>query len=49
MTVGARFPIHYVQDKPFEIALSDVEFTYPKIDPKAVLAGVIEKTKETSE
>ncbi len=49
MTVGARFPIHYVQDKPFDIALSDIEFIYPKIDPKAVLAGVIDSTKEATE
>jgi Domain of unknown function (DUF4157) len=49
MTVGARFPIHYVEGKPFDIALSDIEFIYPKIDPKAVLAGVIDSTKESSE
>jgi hypothetical protein len=46
MTVGARFPIHYVEGRPFDIALSDIEFIYPKIDPKAVLAGVVESTKE---
>ena len=46
MTVGARFPIHYVEGKPFDIALSDIEFIYPKVDPKAVLAGVVESTKE---
>ncbi len=49
MTVGARFPIHYVEGKPFDIALSDIEFIYPKIDPQAVLAGVIDSTKETNE
>jgi Domain of unknown function (DUF4157) len=49
MTIGARFPIHYVEGKPFDIALSDIEFIYPKIDPKAVLAGVIDSTKEAKE
>jgi hypothetical protein len=49
MTVGARFPIHYVEGKPFDIALSDMEFIYPNVDPKAVLAGVVDSTKETKE
>jgi hypothetical protein len=43
MTFGVRFPIHYAEGQPFDIALSDVEFIVPEIDPGSILSGLIER------
>jgi hypothetical protein len=40
---GVRFPIHYVQGQPFDISLSDVEFTVPEVNPRQLLEGLIER------
>jgi len=40
---GVAFPIHYQEGHPFDLSLDDVEFTVPKIDPGALLTGLIKK------
>ena len=43
MRFGIHFPIHYQEGQPFDIALSDVEFEVPQIEPSSLLAGLIER------
>jgi hypothetical protein len=38
---GVKFPVHYEEGKQFDVALSDVEFEYPQIDPGALLKGLV--------
>ncbi len=40
---GVRFPIHYVEGEPFDISLSDVEFTVPDIDPGELLSSLVDR------
>jgi hypothetical protein len=40
---GVRFPIHYVEGQPFDISLSDVEFTVPDVNPRDILSGLIDR------
>jgi hypothetical protein len=39
---GVGFPIHYEEGKPFDIALDQVQFTYPNIDAGELLSGLVE-------
>lgn len=43
LTFGVRFPIHYQEGQPFDIALSDVQFETPNIDTDALLSGLIDR------
>jgi Domain of unknown function (DUF4157) len=43
LTFGVRFPIHYQEGQPFDIALSDVQFETPNIDTDAILSGLIDR------
>jgi hypothetical protein len=38
---GVVFPIHYEEGHPFHLSLDQVQFTYPTIDAKELLAGLI--------
>ncbi len=38
---GVLFPVHYEQGKPFELSLSQVEFSYPSVDPGDLLKGLV--------
>ncbi|MDA8018114.1 MAG: DUF4157 domain-containing protein [Thermoanaerobaculia bacterium] len=40
---GISFPIHYREGQPFNISLSDVEFTEPEIEPSALLKQLIDE------
>jgi hypothetical protein len=40
---GVAFPIHYEESKPFHLSLDQVQFTYPTIDAKELLAGLIKQ------
>ena len=40
---GVRFPIHYVEGEPFDISLSDVEFTVPEINPRQLLTSLVDR------
>jgi hypothetical protein len=40
---GVRFPIHYVEGQPFDISLSDVEFTVPEVHPSELLGELIDR------
>jgi hypothetical protein len=41
LRLGIKFPIHYKEGQPFDIAMSDVEFQVPSVDPPAVLKGLL--------
>lgn len=43
LTFGVRFPIHYREGQPFDIALSDVQFETPNIDTDDILSGLIDR------
>jgi hypothetical protein len=43
LRVGIRAPIHYEQGKPFTFSLSDVQFEVPPVDPKQILADLVQK------
>jgi len=40
---GIRFPVHYAEDEPFDIALSDVEFIVPDVDTGELLEGLVDR------
>ena len=40
---GLKLPIHYEEGKPFNVSLSDIQFTVPDVDPMSVLKGLIDK------
>ena len=40
---GLKLPVHYEEGKPFNVSLSDIQFTVPDVDPKAVLKGLIDQ------
>jgi len=40
---GVAFPIHYEEGKPFQLSLDQVQFTYPAIDAKEILSGLIDR------
>jgi hypothetical protein len=40
---GVDFPIHYVEGKPFDLSLADVEFTVPKVDTNELLRSLIKQ------
>jgi hypothetical protein len=41
LQLGASFPIHYREGEPFDVALDDIQFQVPDIDPKQVLKGLV--------
>jgi hypothetical protein len=41
---GVKFPIHYVEGKPFNLSLNDVVFEIPNINPEQILKRLIDKT-----
>ncbi|TDG29782.1 DUF4157 domain-containing protein, partial [Paracraurococcus ruber] len=43
LRLGVKFPLRYEEGKPFSLALSDVEFTVPQIDPMATIGKVIDQ------
>ena len=43
MRFGITFPLHYREGQPFDVALSDVQFQVPDIDPLATLSGLVER------
>jgi len=40
---GVAFPIHYEEGQPFRLSLDQVQFTYPAIDAKELLSGLIDR------
>ncbi|MFN9029456.1 MAG: DUF4157 domain-containing protein [Betaproteobacteria bacterium] len=40
---GVRFPIRYREGQPFDIALSDVQFDVPEVDPQSLLGDLIDR------
>ena len=40
---GVAFPIHYEEGQPFQLSLDQVQFTYPAIDTKELLSGLIDR------
>jgi hypothetical protein len=38
---GVRFPVHYSEGQPFNISLSDVEFTVPDINTRQLLSDLV--------
>ena len=40
---GVAFPIHYEEGQPFRLSLDQVQFTYPAIDTKELLSGLIDR------
>ena len=38
---GVIFPVHYEEGKEFQLSLDQVEFSYPSIDPGALLKGLV--------
>ena len=40
---GVKFPVKYEEGKPFDIALSDVQFQVPDIKPKELLGDLVKQ------
>jgi hypothetical protein len=40
---GVRFPIHYEENRPFEISWDNVEFDVPDVDTDELLSDIIDK------
>jgi hypothetical protein len=40
---GLKLPIHYEESKPLNVALSDIQYEVPHIDPMATLKGLLDK------
>lgn len=38
---GVIFPVHYEEGKQFQLSLDQVQFSYPSIDPGALLKGLV--------
>ena len=38
---GLKFPVRYEEGKPFDISLSDVEFTVPDVDVKELISDLV--------
>ena len=38
---GIRFPFHYEDGKPFDVALDDVKFEYPQLEPAGLLKDLV--------
>lgn len=43
LQLGATFPIHYVEGEPFDVAMDDIEFQVPDIDPQALLTDLVDE------
>ena len=43
LRLGLKLPVHYEEGKPFNVALSDIQFQVPEVDPMSVLKGLIDK------
>ena len=43
LNFGVRFPVHYREGQPFDIALSDVQFEAPNVDVDDILGGLIDR------
>ena len=43
LTFGVRFPIHYREGEPFDIALDDVEFEVPDVSPRQILDDLMDE------
>jgi hypothetical protein len=43
LRLGMKFPVHYEEGKPFEIALSDVQFQVPDINPSELLPNLLKQ------
>jgi len=41
--LGMRFPVHYEEGKPFEMSWSDATFELPEVNPREVLASLMER------
>ncbi|HEY1378912.1 MAG TPA: DUF4157 domain-containing protein [Gemmataceae bacterium] len=40
---GIVFPVHYEEDKPFDLSLNQVQFVYPAIDADEILRNLVGK------
>ncbi len=40
---GLVFPIHYEEGKPFQLSFDQVQWTYPSIEPKDLLSGLMKQ------
>lgn len=40
---GVRFPVHYVEGQPFTLSADDMQFSVPKVDPAALLKGLVQE------
>jgi hypothetical protein len=43
MRFGLKLPVRYEEGKAFDVALSDVEFEYPQIDPLELIGGLVKQ------
>lgn len=43
LALGMRFPVHYEEGKPFEMSWSDATFELPEVNPREVLASLLER------
>jgi hypothetical protein len=39
---GLTLPVHYESGKPFELGFDQIQWTYPHIDPKELVSGLVE-------
>jgi hypothetical protein len=40
---GLTLPVHYESGKPFELGFDQIQWTYPHIDPKELVSGLVEQ------
>jgi len=40
---GLALPVHYESGKPFEISFDQIQWTYPKIEPKELISGLVKQ------
>jgi hypothetical protein len=43
MRFGLSLPVHYESMKPFDIAYDQIQWTYPHVEPKALLTGLMKQ------
>jgi hypothetical protein len=43
MRFGLSLPIHYESQKPFNVAFDQIQWTYPQIEPKDLLSGLMKQ------
>ena len=38
---GLTMPVHYESGKPFDVSFDQIEWTYPRIDAKELVGGLV--------